>query len=82
MPAYNAIVQPYRLRQQLGTEVALLETRLAKKRQENTQLQQRIEYLKSPEGLEVLAREVGYHRASETVFLMPRSSAGKPTSEK
>jgi cell division protein FtsB len=75
LPLYNSLAQPYRLGVEVGTEVAVLKQRLDQKHQESARLRQRIVFLKSPEGMEALARQYGYHQPGEEVYLMPRETS-------
>jgi cell division protein FtsB len=55
-------------------EVRQLESQLRERRAENARYSRHLAYLKSPEGIEALARSRGYHRADETVYLQARTN--------
>lgn len=62
---------PWAQGMQTSRKVRAHESRLRDRRAENARLRQHLAYLKSPEGIEALARSRGYHRADEQVYLEP-----------
>jgi cell division protein FtsB len=65
---------PWSLGAQTNREVRVLESQLRERHAENARLTRHLAYLKSPEGIEALARSRGYHHADETVYLEPHSA--------
>lgn len=53
-------------------QVRQLQRQLQRRRAENVRLAQHLNYLKSDEGIEALARSRGYHKPEEQVYLLPR----------
>ena len=64
---------PYWLGNKVGREVAVLEKKLDAQNTRNETLRARIRYLRSPEGLETIARQKGYYRPGEHVFFLPET---------
>jgi cell division protein FtsB len=62
---------PWAQGMQTSRKVRQQEARLQERRAENARLAQHLVYLKSPEGIESLARSRGYHRPDEQVYLEP-----------
>jgi len=66
---------PYWLGHQVGQEVATLQSKLREQQQRNASLRQKVRYLESDEGAEVVARQAGYRRPGEQVLLLTNDSA-------
>lgn len=64
------IIYPYRLGYQEAKKVAALQTRMDRASALNAYYQKRVDFLKSPEGAEMLARHGGYHYPGETAYLL------------
>lgn len=69
------MVHPYQLGNQQAKKVDDLKLRLARQEARNTELRKDLEFLRSDEGAEALARSEGYHRPNETVYLIAPSGA-------
>ena len=70
--------EPWTIGNQISQEVRLLDTQLQERRKDNARLQQQLDYLLSPSGVEALARSRGYHRPGEQVYLYPKSPSSTP----
>ncbi|MDX1931732.1 MAG: hypothetical protein SFU56_03930 [Capsulimonadales bacterium] len=74
------ILHPYRLGQEEARKVEALRHRLEARNAENQRLERRLEYLKSPEGQETLARRAGFHRNGEIPFLLTPAAVSSEAS--
>ena len=77
-PLASKIVRPYRIENEVEAKVRVLEERLARQSAENAVLMRRIDYLRTDEGKEMLARRAGYHLPGETVFLLSAPPSAAP----
>lgn len=69
---------PWAVGNQVSREVRVLENQLQERRVKNAHLQEKLDYLSSPSGIEALARSRGYHRPGEQVYLYPNNSVHTP----
>ena len=72
---------PYWLGYTEGRKVTAMRERLAEQKARNAQLRARIEYLRSPEGTETLARRKGYRKPGEQVYFLTDTPAAVPGGE-
>ena len=74
---------PWSVGNQVSQDVHALQLQWSRRRLTNLELQKRLTHLRSPVGIEALARSRGYHRPGEQVYLEPRPvPVRKFTSEK
>ena len=65
------VVHPYRLGSEVSQQVAVARTQYKRQEQENAVLEEKLMFLRSKEGAEVLARRAGFHLKGEVVYLFP-----------